>query len=64
MMNMVQPKNIISPFSGEVSKPQLKKLDYGDKIVTEAHWYCPRTGQYITKGTVSVEPKKAPDSDK
>jgi hypothetical protein len=62
-MNMVQPKKIISPFSGEVSIPKLRTLDYGDTIVTEAHWYCPRTGQFITKGTVSVEPKKAPGSD-
>ena len=61
---MVQPKKIMSPFSGEFSTPKLRTLDYGDKIVTEAHWYCPRTGQFITKGTVSVEPKQAPDNDK
>lgn len=64
MDNFVQPKKIMSPFSGEWSAPQLKKLDYGDKIVTEAYWYCPKTGAFISKGVVSVEPKQAPTKDK
>ena len=29
----------------------------GDRIVTEAHWYCPRTGKFVLKGIVSDEPK-------
>jgi len=60
-MDFVQPKRIMSPFSGEFSTPKLKVLDHGDKLVTEAWWYCPRTGQYITKGVVKVEPKQAPE---
>lgn len=56
-MDYVTPKQILSPFSGEFSKPKLREVDYGDRIVTEAHWYCPRTGQFITKGTVSIDMK-------
>jgi hypothetical protein len=56
-MDYVTPKRIMSPFSGEFSTPKLREVDYGDRIVTEAQWYCPRTGQFITKGTVKVEMK-------
>ena len=60
-MDYVTPKRIMSPFSGEFSTPKLKVLDYNDRVVTEAHWYCPKTGQYITKGVVSIEPKNTPE---
>ncbi len=59
-MDYVQPKKIMSPFSGEMCLPKLKNVDYGDKIVTECYWYCPRTGKFVTKGIVEVvdKPKK------
>ena len=60
-MDFVQPKKIMSPFSGEMSMPKIITRDWGDNIVTEAHWYCPRTGKFITKGTVKVEPKAVPE---
>ena len=60
-MDYVTPKRIMSPFSGEFSTPKLRTIEYRDKIVTEAHWYCPRTGQFITKGTVKIEPKDTPE---
>ena len=62
-MDFVQPKRIQSPWSGEQCTPKLKVLDNGDKIVTEAYWYCPTTGQFITKGIVKVEPKQAPGEE-
>lgn len=55
-MDYVQPKKIMSPFSGEWSSPKLVEKKYNDRIVVEAFWYCPRTGKYITKGVVSVTP--------
>ena len=63
-MDYVTPKQILSPFSGEFSTPKLRQVDYGDRIVTEAHWYCPRTGQFITKGVVKEEVKETPTKPK
>ena len=57
MPDYVQAKKILSPYSGEMCTPKMKTLDYGDRIVTEAHWYCPRTGKFVLKGIVSDEPK-------
>ena len=50
MPDFVQAKKILSPFSGEMCTPKMKTLDYGDRVVTEAHWYCPRTGKFVHKG--------------
>jgi len=52
-MDFVQPKKIMSPFSGDYSTPKLKTREYTDRTIVEAYWYCPTTGQYITKGIVS-----------
>jgi hypothetical protein len=57
-MDYVVLKKIESPFSGEMCTPKTKILDYGDRIITEAWWYCPRTGKFVLKGVVSDEPKK------
>ena len=59
-MDYVQPKKIVSPFSGEWSTPTIKEIDHGDKIVVEAHWYCPTSGQYITRGVVEIREKEKP----
>ena len=56
-MDVVQPKKIASPWTGSWSTPEIKVRDYGDEIVTEAWWYCPDSGQFITKGVVKREPK-------
>tara|TARA_R110002167_G_scaffold333381_3_gene540431 strand:- start:2027 stop:2230 length:204 start_codon:yes stop_codon:yes gene_type:complete len=53
-MDKVTPKKIVSPFSGEWSTPKIIDRDYGDRIVREAHWYCPASGQYITRGVVET----------
>lgn len=59
-MDLVQPRKIASPYTGELVAPQLKVRDYGNEIITEAWWYCPATGQFIQKGVVKVEPKEKP----
>ena len=62
-MDFVQPRMITSPYSGQPVKPKLVKKVMGDKIHIEAYWYCPTTGQFITKGIVKVEPKQAPGEE-
>ena len=59
-MDNVQPKKIISPWSGALSTPKVKVRDYGNEIVTEAWWYCPTTGKFITKGVIERQPKETP----
>ena len=60
-MNYVQPKRIPSPWTGTLSSPQIKERDYGDYILKEAWWYCPDSGQFITKGIVERIDKKKSD---
>jgi len=59
-MDYVQIKNIPSPFSGVPCSPRLIDKDYGDRIVTEAWWYCATTGNFITKGIVKEVEKEIP----
>ena len=59
-MDYVEPKKIMSPHSGNWSIPKIKVRDYGDEVITEAWWYCPDTGIFITKGVVKREPKENP----
>ena len=54
-MTFVTPKRIMSPISGEAVEPRLKTFRSGNKRVTEAHWTCPTSGEFIRKGVVSVE---------
>jgi len=56
-MDYVEAKKIRSPYTGDWVAPRLKVLDYADEVVTEAWWYCPDSGQFITKGVVKREPK-------
>ena len=56
-MDYVTPKKIVSPYSGEWSTPKLKEIDYPDRVVVEAHWYCPASGKFITRGVVEVRQK-------
>ena len=63
-MDYVQPKKIPSPYSGVPSFPKIFERDYGDRIVTEAWWYCATTGQFITKGIVKEKLKEFPTKPK
>ena len=56
-MDYVDPKKIMSPFSGEWCTPKIKQFEYSDKVVTEAWWYCPSSGEFMQKGIVSEHPK-------
>tara|TARA_Y100000310_G_C20684897_1_gene818351 strand:- start:1052 stop:1240 length:189 start_codon:yes stop_codon:yes gene_type:complete len=62
-MDFVTPKKIMSPFCGEWSTPKLREMEYKDRTVVEARWYCPKTGKYITKGIVSETFKEGKKHD-
>lgn len=53
-MNTVRPINIASPVTGSLCKPKIIKTERQGKLYTEAHWYCPDSGQFIRKGLISV----------
>tara|TARA_R110000751_G_scaffold32630_4_gene81895 strand:+ start:2653 stop:2847 length:195 start_codon:yes stop_codon:yes gene_type:complete len=59
-MDFVTPKKITSPYSGALSSPKIFERDYGDRILTEAWWYCPTSGLFITKGVVKEVVKDVP----
>lgn len=54
-MEQVQPKQIISPISGVPVTPKLIVKKVGKQNITEAHWICPTSGQFIRKGIVKIE---------
>lgn len=53
-MNMVEPRIITSPISGQPSVPKIIETKVGNKIVKEAHWFDPASGTFIRKGVVSI----------
>jgi hypothetical protein len=54
-MDIIQPKIIVSPISGQPSKPVLKTYVREGKEVVEAEYYDPASGAFIRKGIVSVK---------
>jgi hypothetical protein len=54
-MDIIQPKIITSPISGQPSRPVLKKYIREGKEVIEAEYYDPASGEFIRKGVVSVK---------
>ncbi len=57
-MNYVRPIRIASPYSGSPVNPKIIETVRDGKIYTEAHWYCPDSGQFIRKGLVEVKDVK------
>jgi hypothetical protein len=53
-MDIIQPKIITSPISGQPSRPILKKYIREGKEIVEAEYYDPASGAFIRKGVVSV----------
>ena len=48
-----QPRNIISPVTGDTVRPVIREIRIGNEIRTEAHYICPSTNAFITKITLS-----------
>jgi hypothetical protein len=60
-MNMVEPKVIVSPISGQPCRPILKTYIRGNKEIVEAEWIDPASGTFIRKGTVSIREITKPE---
>lgn len=54
-MDIISPKPIVSPISGQTVKPILKTYIREGKEITEAHYIDPASGTFIRKGVVSVK---------
>jgi len=60
-MDMVEPKVIVSPISGQPCRPILKTYIRGNKEIVEAEWIDPASGTFIRKGTVSIREITKPE---
>lgn len=47
-----------SPINGEPVRPRIMTFEREGKLYTEAHYYCPVSGQFFQKINLSVEDKK------
>lgn len=54
-MDIIQPKIIISPISGQPVRPVLKTYVREGKEIVEAEYHDPASGTFIRKGVVSVK---------
>jgi hypothetical protein len=54
-MDIILPKPIVSPISGQTVKPIFKTYIREGKEITEAHYIDPASGTFIRKGVVSVK---------
>lgn len=54
-MDLIQPKIIISPISGQPVKPRIRTYIREGKEITEAEYIDPSSGAFIRKGVVSVK---------
>jgi len=56
MYPKVEPRAVTCSTCGNPAvHPRLMKVKQGDKIVTEAHWVCPRCSNRFMIGTVSID---------
>lgn len=60
-MNMVEPKIIESPISGQAVKPRLRTYIRGNQEIVEAEWIDPASGTFIRKGIVSIREITKPE---
>ena len=61
-MDLITPKPIVSPISGQMVKPRLRTYVREGKEVVEAEYIDPASGTFIRKGVVSIRdlPKPLP----
>jgi hypothetical protein len=53
-MNIVVPKIMTSPISGNPMKPVISERRIGDKIYVEAKWTDPASGVFVHRGIVKI----------
>jgi len=61
-MDLITPRIIVSPISGQPVKPRLKTYIRDGKEITEAEYIDPASGTFIRKGVVSVKEITQPDN--
>ena len=54
-MDMLSPKIIVSPISGQPVRPTFKTYIRGNQEITEAHYIDPASGTFLQKGVVSIK---------
>ena len=54
-MDMIDPKPIISPISGHMIRPRLRTYVSEGKEIVEAEYYDTASGEFIRRGTVSIQ---------
>jgi hypothetical protein len=54
-MDIVQPKIIQSPISGEPIRPTIRTYIQGNQEITEAIYTDPASGIFVHKGVVSIK---------
>jgi hypothetical protein len=54
-MDLIQPKIIVSPISGQPIKPRLRTYVREGKEIVEAEYHDPASGAFVRKGVVSVK---------
>jgi hypothetical protein len=59
-MDLIDPRPITSPISGQPVRPVLKTFIRGNKEIVEAHYIDPASGAFIRKGLVSVKDIESP----
>lgn len=55
-MDIIDPKPIVSPISGQTVKPRLRTYIREGNEIVEAEYIDPASGTFIRKGIVSVKP--------
>lgn len=55
-MDMIDPKPIVSPISGQTVKPRLRTYIREGNEIVEAEYIDPASGTFIRKGIVSIKP--------
>lgn len=56
-------RTITSPYNGQAVRPIIKQKVVGKYLITEAHYTCTASGQFITKVEVSREEQKPTTRD-
>ena len=60
-MDIIEPKIIVSPISGQPVKPRLKTYIRNQQEIVEAEYIDPASGSFIRKGIVSITDLKQPE---
>ena len=58
MEMFIEPKRIMSPYTGNTCYPKITTFTEGGKVYEQAAYNDPVTGQFVRRGLVSVKDAK------